>query len=63
MGVIGHKLISGTSVPGWASMMVALAFTNGMTVLIVSMIGEYTVRVLQQVSSTPTYVISRTVGR
>lgn len=34
-----------------------------MTVLIVSMIGEYTVRVLQQVSSTPTYVISRTVGR
>ena len=63
VGVIGHKLISGTSVPGWASMMVALAFTNGMTVLIVSMIGEYTVRVLQQVSSTPTYVISRTVVR
>jgi glycosyltransferase involved in cell wall biosynthesis len=62
-GVILHKLISGTNVPGWASMMVALAFTNGMTVLIVSMIGEYTVRVLQQVSSAPTYAISRTLGR
>ena len=62
-GVILHKLISGTNVPGWASMMVAMAFTNGMTVLIVSMIGEYTVRVLQQVSSAPTYAISRTLGR
>ncbi|MEZ5383513.1 MAG: glycosyltransferase family 2 protein [Microthrixaceae bacterium] len=62
-GVVLQKLISGTNVPGWASMMVALAFTNGMTVLIVSMIGEYTVRVLQQVSAAPTYVVSRTVGR
>lgn len=63
VSIIVKQLVSGASVPGWASMMVALAFTNGMTILIVSMIGEYTVRVLQQVSSTPTYVVSRTVGR
>lgn len=62
-GVIIHQLIGGSAVPGWASLLVALSFTSGMTILIVSMIGEYTVRVLQQVSSAPTYVISRQVGR
>ncbi len=63
IAIIVKHLVSGAAVPGWASMMVALAFTSGMTILIVSMIGEYTVRVLQQVSSTPTYIVSRSVGR
>ena len=56
-------LVVGTSVPGWASVAVLLSFFNGMSLLILSMLGEYTVRLLNQSSQTDPYHVKATVGR
>jgi len=54
-------LFFGTSVQGWASMIVLLSFFNGMVILILSMLGEYTVRLLRQTSHTQSYYIKEIV--
>ncbi len=51
----------GTNVPGWASVVVLLAFFNGITILILSMLGEYTVRLLHQTSQAQSYHIKEIV--
>lgn len=48
-------LAVGTSVPGWASVAVLLSFFNGVSLLILSMLGEYTVRLLNQSSQEDSY--------
>lgn len=62
MVVFLRSIIQGTSLPGWASTVVLLAFFNGISILILGMLGEYTVRVLNQVSSEQPYLIRETVG-
>jgi glycosyltransferase involved in cell wall biosynthesis len=44
-------------VPGWTSIIVLLAFFNGVLILILSMIGEYLVRLLNQTSASESYYI------
>jgi len=48
-------LVVGTSVPGWASMMVIFTFFNGVTLLVLGILGEYVVRILMQTSVTEPY--------
>jgi glycosyltransferase involved in cell wall biosynthesis len=50
-------LFFGTSVQGWASVVVLLSFFNGVVILILSMLGEYTSRLLQQTSQAQSYTI------
>jgi len=54
-------LFIGTSVQGWASVVVLLSFFNGVVILILSMLGEYTIRLLQQTSRTQSYYIKEMV--
>lgn len=42
-------------VAGWTTVVVLLSFLNGMTILMLSMLGEYTVRILNQSSNIETY--------
>ena len=49
------SIVDGTSVPGWASVIVLLSFFNGMTLLVLGMTGEYLVRLINQTSSTDSY--------
>jgi glycosyltransferase involved in cell wall biosynthesis len=42
-------LLAETTVPGWASIAVLLAFFNGLSLLMLGMLGEYTLRILTQV--------------
>jgi glycosyltransferase involved in cell wall biosynthesis len=52
-----RSLVVGTTVPGWASVAVMLAFFNGLSLLLLGMLGEYVVRILQQLSlSGPSHV-------
>jgi polyisoprenyl-phosphate glycosyltransferase len=55
--VLAKALIVGTTVPGWASVTVMLAFFNGTTLLVLGMIGEYLIRILRQTSMTEPYHI------
>ena len=51
-----------TQVEGWTSLIVLTAFLNGVTIAMVSMLGEYMVRTLNQTSARQPYHVSRVVG-
>ena len=51
-----------TQVEGWTSLIVLTAFLNGVTIAMVSMVGEYLVRTLNQTSARQPYHINRIVG-
>lgn len=57
--VFAKALIVGTSVPGWASQTVLLAFFSGVNIVIVSMLGEYVTRLMQQVSHLNIYNVRK----
>jgi glycosyltransferase involved in cell wall biosynthesis len=55
-------IVSGTSVPGWTTVVVLLAFFNGMSLLVLGMLGEYLVRLINQTSRGATYYVKETVN-
>lgn len=54
--------IRGTQVPGWTTLVVLLAAFNGVSIALLSMLGEYVVRTLNTVSDAQTYHIVERVG-
>jgi hypothetical protein len=62
MVIFVRALILDTTVPGWTSVAVMLSFFNGVTLLIISMLGEYLVRILDQGSQTEPYHIRTIVN-
>ncbi len=59
---LGKAVFIGVSVPGWTTVVVLLSFFNGITIFILSMLGEYTVRLLNQTSSTQSYHVKEIIG-
>jgi glycosyltransferase involved in cell wall biosynthesis len=59
---LARAIFIGIQVPGWATTIVLLSFFNGMTLLILSMLGEYTMRLLNQVSYTEYYQIKEIIA-
>ena len=53
----------GISVPGWTSLVVLVSFFNGINLIISSMLGEYIIRLVNQISSSKTYHIRQIVRR
>jgi polyisoprenyl-phosphate glycosyltransferase len=51
-----------TRVEGWTSLIVLLAFFNGVTIALLSMLGEYTIRTLNSVSANEPYHVVERVG-
>ena len=45
------SLFNGANVPGWASIIIMLSFFNGILILLISLIGEYIIRILREVIS------------
>jgi glycosyltransferase involved in cell wall biosynthesis len=58
-------LFQEVQVAGWTTVVVLLSFLNGMTILMLSMLGEYIVRILNQSSKLETYNVIEivTAGR
>ena len=54
---------SRSSVPGWTTIVVLLAFFNGVIMVMIGMLGEYIVRIINQISSSDPYIISARIGR
>jgi len=61
--LLGLAVFSGTRVPGWTSIMVLLAMFNGVTITLLSMLGEYVVRTLDTVSAPESYHVAARVHR
>jgi len=56
-----EAMILGTTAPGWASLVVLLSFFNGVLILLLSVIGEYLIRVLREIGTRFSYEISEIV--
>lgn len=51
----------GVNVPGWTTIVVLLSFFFGITIIIVSMLGQYVVRIMQQLGSSQSYYIKNII--
>jgi hypothetical protein len=58
-----HALAVGSRVAGWSSLIVMVAFFGGLSVLMMSMLGEYVVRLLNQSSRTEVFYIQEAINR
>jgi glycosyltransferase involved in cell wall biosynthesis len=58
---LGKSLLGDASVPGWTTLVVMLAFFNGVTLLILGMLGEYLIRLINQTSTGTSYHIRAVV--
>jgi glycosyltransferase involved in cell wall biosynthesis len=56
-----QALFRGTSAPGWASLVVLLAFFNGVMIMIISIIGEYILRILREIGTKQSYEIKEVI--
>jgi len=58
---IVRELVIGFDVPGWTTIVVLLSFFSGVNIIILSMLGEYVIRMVKQVSSTQSYYVKEIV--
>jgi glycosyltransferase involved in cell wall biosynthesis len=56
-------MVTDTVVPGWTSLVVLTSVFNGVTIALLSMLGEYVVRTLNAVSAQDTYHVVERVKR
>ena len=56
--LVGHTIVTGVDVPGYASIMVAVLMLGGLNLLSLGIIGEYLGRVAREVRQRPLYVVA-----
>src|SRR6202007_1732163 len=56
------KLFTDLAIPGWSSHILSASFFAALNALGISMLGEYVVRIYDQVRGRPLYLIDRTVN-
>lgn len=66
MGTTGwtlyHKLITGEAIAGWTSITMLASFFGALNALGIGVLGEYVVRIYDQVRSRPPFVVARRVN-
>lgn len=60
--VVFERLFFGHPPPGFAALLVAVAFLSGVQLLFLGVIGEYLGRIYEEVKGRPHYVIGKVVG-
>jgi glycosyltransferase involved in cell wall biosynthesis len=60
--LILRTLLVGTTVPGYASTMVAILFLGGIQLISLGVIGEYVGRIYREVKGRPIYIVEETIG-
>lgn len=65
-GLVGfsmyHKLWSGEAIPGWTSGLLTASFFGTLNALGIAILGEYVIRIFDQVRLRPTFIVDRTVN-
>lgn len=54
-----HKLYTGAAVPGWASVTMAASFFGALNALGIGVLGEYVLRIYDQVRGRPQFIVAR----
>jgi polyisoprenyl-phosphate glycosyltransferase len=66
MGLTGftlyHKVFTQLAIPGWASGVITASFFGTLNALGIAVLGEYVVRIFDQVRARPQFIIERTVN-
>lgn len=66
LGVMGftlyHKIWTGMAIPGWTSGLLTASFFGTLNALGIAVLGEYVIRIFDQVRSRPKYIVDRTVN-
>lgn len=57
------KLTVGTSVQGWASLMVTLLFIGGLILFSLGVVGEYLLRIINGIERKPSYLIRKKISK
>ena len=57
-----HKLFTGAAVPGWASVTMAASFFGTLNALGIGVLGEYVLRIYDQVRARPHFIVARRVN-
>lgn len=60
--IIGQRLFTNTTVPGWASLIAVILFFNGVSLMLHSITGEYVGRIYEETKNRPLYIISGKKG-
>lgn len=60
---IFKNLFLQVSVPGWTTLVVLLSFFNGISLLIMAMLGEYLIRLIKQISYSRSYDLKQVVDK
>ena len=58
-----HAVITDAAVPGWASIAILVSLSSGLIILLIAIIGEYLVRILNQVSHQEIYKIQQKINK
>jgi dolichol-phosphate mannosyltransferase len=57
-----HKLYTGLAAPGWASLTIVASFFGALNALGIGILGEYAIRIYDQVRARPPYIVARAVN-
>jgi polyisoprenyl-phosphate glycosyltransferase len=57
-----HKLFTGLATPGWTSITMAASFFGALNAFGIAILGEYVIRIYDQVRARPLYLVSRKVN-
>ena len=60
--VLWHRLFTGLAIPGWASVIITASFFGSLNALGISILGEYVIRIYDQVRARPVYVKAETLN-
>jgi dolichol-phosphate mannosyltransferase len=60
-GIVFYQIVMRFSIPGWASLIVTIAFTSGVQLLSLGIIGAYIGQILDEVKGRPIYLVRRTI--
>ncbi len=60
--LLQHLIWPQTTQPGWASLIAAILFFNGITLLMLGIIGEYIGRIYDEVKNRPLYIVRETMN-
>ena len=60
--VVVNKLVYGTRVMGWSSVMLAMLMLGGVQLVMIGVLGEYLGRILEEARGRPLYIVERSIG-
>ena len=61
--IVAEYYLFGNNVPGWATLATGLAFSIGVQLLSVGILGEYIGRIFDEVKQRPVYLIGQSLGQ